>query len=74
MDGWSHGWGLSKCKALALSLHREITNGLKHQRLYLKGIDCSSVWMKGLGEALSEKPFNINGTADLVPALPEPRA
>ena len=58
--------------------HPSLTWKLREPRtpaanLYPKNIDCPSVLMKGLGETLLERIFYINGNADLVPALPEPR-
>ncbi|CUS13476.1 unnamed protein product [Tuber aestivum] len=70
-DEWSLGWYLSKCGILASKFNSENYKSFKRQRLYLKDMDCPSIWMKNLGDILPRGTFYLDENADLMAALPE---
>ncbi|PWW78663.1 hypothetical protein C7212DRAFT_166568, partial [Tuber magnatum] len=70
-DEWSLGWYLSKCETLASKFTLENYKSFKRQRLYLKDMDCPSVWMKNLGDILPKGTFYLDENADLMASLPE---
>jgi len=70
-DEWSLGWYLSKCGTLASKFTPENYKSFKRQRLYLKDMDCPSIWMKNLGDTLPRGTFYLDQNADLMASLPE---